>query len=152
VTIRNKSDYFYSISRSTHDDNYLKNATYRHSTCDVYTMPVCSVFFKNWSHVWSGRCTKTSNFLYMFLTREMLVQIVNFEKVTAPHARGSARLGPCPPCPKYKSVTHQCSTSKLCAMNSKNLAEKEKVYDNAKLHKGKCDTMSYQFLLSPVQL
>ena len=48
------------------------------------TMPICSVFFKNWSHVWSGRCTKTSHFLYVFLTREMLVQLVNFEKCHSP--------------------------------------------------------------------
>jgi hypothetical protein len=48
------------------------------------TMPVCSVFFKNWSHVWSGRCTKTSNFVYVFLTREMLVLLVNFEKCPSP--------------------------------------------------------------------
>jgi hypothetical protein len=48
------------------------------------TMLVCSVFFKNWSHVWSGRCTKTSHFLYVFLRREMLVQLVNFEKCHSP--------------------------------------------------------------------
>ncbi len=47
-------------------------------------MPVCSVFFKNWSHVWSGRCTITSHFVYVFLTREMLVQLVNFEKCHSP--------------------------------------------------------------------
>jgi hypothetical protein len=48
------------------------------------TLPVCSVFLKNWSHVWSGRCTQTSHFLYVFLTREMLVQLVNFEKCQSP--------------------------------------------------------------------
>jgi hypothetical protein len=31
-------------------------------------------------------------------------------------------------------------------MNPKNLAEKEKVYQNAKLHRGKCDTVSYHVL------
>jgi hypothetical protein len=47
-------------------------------------MPVCSVFFKNWSHVWSGRRCKTSHFLYVFLARETLVQLVNFEKCHSP--------------------------------------------------------------------
>ncbi len=46
------------------------------------------------SHVWSGRCTKTSHFLYVFLTREMLVQLVNFEKCHSLVAQ-PARLGPC---------------------------------------------------------
>jgi hypothetical protein len=83
VTIQNKSDYFLCISRSTHDDNFKKNATYRHSTCDVLCLYNVA-FFKNWSHVWKGRCTKTSNFLYVFFTREMLVQLVNLEKCLSP--------------------------------------------------------------------
>jgi hypothetical protein len=82
LTIQNKSDYFYSISRSTHDDNYKKNSSYRHSTCDVLCLH--EAFFNNWSHVWSGRRCKTSHFLQVFLRREMLVHQVNFEKCHSP--------------------------------------------------------------------
>jgi hypothetical protein len=64
------------------------------------TLPVCSVFFKNWSHVWSGRCTKTSHFLYVFLTREMLVQLVNFEKCHTPLRSWLSPTG---------TVSHTCS-------------------------------------------
>jgi hypothetical protein len=35
-------------------------------------------------HVWSGRGRKTSHFLYVFLKREMLVQLVNLEKCHSP--------------------------------------------------------------------
>jgi hypothetical protein len=61
----------------------LGNTTYRRtgSTCNVLCLYVV-FFFKNWSHVWSGRCTKTIHFVYVFLRREMLVQlhVVNFGK------------------------------------------------------------------------
>jgi hypothetical protein len=42
--------------------------------------------------------------------------------------------------PKCKSITHQSATGKLCALNPKNLAAKEKVYEKAKLREGKCNT------------
>ncbi len=41
-------------------------------------------FFNNCPHVWSGRRCKTSQILYVFLTREMLVHLVNFEKCHSP--------------------------------------------------------------------
>ena len=91
---------FCSISRSTHEDVYKKTPRIDidHPMLYVYTRR----FFLNVLMCGAGderKCTKTCHFLYVFLTREMLVQLVNFEKVTAPYTRGSARLGPCPQSP-----------------------------------------------------
>jgi hypothetical protein len=49
-------------------------------------------------------------------------------------------------CSHCKSDTHQRRNRKLCAINPKNIAAKENVYENAKSHEGKCDTVSYHVL------
>jgi hypothetical protein len=91
-----------------------------HAMCYV-TMPVCSVFFKNWSHVWSGRCTKTSHFLYVFLTREMWVQLVNFEKCHSPLRLWLSPTGTLSPTDTAAALLLQKSNHRQAALQQDNL-------------------------------
>jgi hypothetical protein len=59
------------------------------------TLPVCSIFLRIGLMCGAGDAQKLVIFCTCVLTRKMLVQLVNFENVTAPCAHGSARLGPC---------------------------------------------------------